>query len=541
MMLGAGNAGCFNSWLNGFLAPNEVGQFSNEPTTEIRPSISELEEPPLLSGATDPIEADLRVVYEIPRAEPKDVIVVRIFELLAPGTETTEQKTVQHDGTIYLPVLGWLHVEGLTAREIQEQLIDLTQRRNILRSPEITVTLFKTQQDVFHVFGFVQRPGTFGMIREDLRLLEALNLAGGLPENSDWIYIYRQTEVEDLSGGMPDGTGGPTTGSAPWSETEPTSQSGPVSGAAFDETVWIDAPHPAQTDWLETQSSWNAPTWAMSEIPQETDPALYDAASPVDTRPATAPSDEMVDTDTELTNWIYDPTTGTWKAAPTTQATAGVATQPDQIWPESSSGPNAASQPETGPSVFGPIVSEINQNYPDTRIIAIPSDPLRDGDPRYNLVIRKFDTVRVTAGEVGEYFMMGHVNRPGAYSLSGRKLTLKQALAAAGGIDALGWPDRCQIIRRVGDDREQVVQVNIDEIFSGKAPDLFLKANDIINVGSHPVALFLAVIRSAFRFTYGFGFVYDRNFGDIDTYGQKPNPAIGESASRAQRFPGLFP
>jgi hypothetical protein len=35
--------------------------------------------------------------------------------------------------------------------------------------------------------------------------------------------------------------------------------------------------------------------------------------------------------------------------------------------------------------------------------------------------------------------------------------------------------------------------------------------------------------------TYGFGFVYDRNFADIDAYGAQPNPALQQ-----ERFPNLF-
>jgi hypothetical protein len=50
----------------------------------------------------------------------------------------------------------------------------------------------------------------------------------------------------------------------------------------------------------------------------------------------------------------------------------------------------------------------------------------------------------------------------------------------------------------------------------GKAPNMFIKEGDVINIGSHPVARWLAVVRQSFRATYGFGFVYDRNFADKD-------------------------
>ena len=39
-----------------------------------------------------------------------------------------------------------------------------------------------------------------------------------------------------------------------------------------------------------------------------------------------------------------------------------------------------------------------------------------------------------------------------------------------------------------------------------------LKPDDQILVGTNAVAPFIAAIRGAFRATYGFGFLYDKNF-----------------------------
>jgi hypothetical protein len=45
-------------------------------------------------------------------------------------------------------------------------------------------------------------------------------------------------------------------------------------------------------------------------------------------------------------------------------------------------------------------------------------------------------------------------------------------------------------------------------------PDVYLKPDDRINVGTNFWAYPLAVVRNGFRVSYGFGFVLDRNFGD---------------------------
>ena len=114
--------------------------------------------------------------------------------------------------------------------------------------------------------------------------------------------------------------------------------------------------------------------------------------------------------------------------------------------------------------------------------------------------------------EAGEFYMGGHVARVGVYSLTGRQITLKQAIISAGMLDEVAIPERTEIIRRIGRDREVFVRVNLVKVFEGKQPDIFLKPYDIIQVGTNAGAPFLAAIRNAFRITYGFGFLYDRNF-----------------------------
>jgi hypothetical protein len=68
------------------------------------------------------------------------------------------------------------------------------------------------------------------------------------------------------------------------------------------------------------------------------------------------------------------------------------------------------------------------------------------------------------------------------------------------------------VTRRIGRDKEETVMVDLDKIASGEQPDFFIKPLDLINVGTHPTAMWRAVLRNAFRGTYGFGFLYDRNF-----------------------------
>ena len=106
------------------------------------------------------------------------------------------------------------------------------------------------------------------------------------------------------------------------------------------------------------------------------------------------------------------------------------------------------------------------------------------------------------------------VLRPGAYALTGRKLTIKMAMAAAGNLGPLAWPENSVLIRRVGRNQEQMIPLNIENIMRGLDAEIYLKPNDVIAVGTAWQSTLLAVMRNAFRMTYGFGFIYDRNFAD---------------------------
>ncbi len=160
---------------------------------------------------------------------------------------------------------------------------------------------------------------------------------------------------------------------------------------------------------------------------------------------------------------------------------------------------------------------------PRTRLIRIPTDKLLAGDPRYNIVIKPGDTIHVPVDVIGEFCITGNVNNQGYINITGRPMTLKMAIAAAGGLGPLAWPKRVEVVRRIERKKEEIVLVDLDKIASGEQPDFFIKPHDLINVGSHATAPWRFILRNAFRATYGFGFIYDRNFADRD-FGNSPLP-----------------
>lgn len=149
----------------------------------------------------------------------------------------------------------------------------------------------------------------------------------------------------------------------------------------------------------------------------------------------------------------------------------------------------------------------------DVRVIRVPLPALKDrGELKYNVVIRPGDMIIVPQPVIGEYYMGGHIARTGVYSLTARDITLRAAVVAAGGLDQLAMPHRTEITRKLGRFQQVFVRVDLSKIFNGEEPDILLKPDDTVVVGTNAIAPFLSAFRNSFRITYGFGFLYDRNF-----------------------------
>jgi protein involved in polysaccharide export with SLBB domain len=65
----------------------------------------------------------------------------------------------------------------------------------------------------------------------------------------------------------------------------------------------------------------------------------------------------------------------------------------------------------------------------------------------------------------------------------GRRITLGQIVAAAGGLDRKGVTT-AQVIRRGDSGDEEVIWVPLDEVLDGSEPDLYLQPNDTVHIGA---------------------------------------------------------
>lgn len=97
-----------------------------------------------------------------------------------------------------------------------------------------------------------------------------------------------------------------------------------------------------------------------------------------------------------------------------------------------------------------------------------------------NMPVQSGDVINVP--QAGSFFVDGAVGRPGSYRL-GRRTTITQALATAGGVDEeLANYSGVTIFRRQGPEEFETISVALEEIIAGDLPDLPIEADDVIIV-----------------------------------------------------------
>lgn len=88
----------------------------------------------------------------------------------------------------------------------------------------------------------------------------------------------------------------------------------------------------------------------------------------------------------------------------------------------------------------------------------------------------------VTVGAQEFCYVTGEVKNPGSFPLTGG-LTVLKAISLAGGLSKFGAKGKVEILRRKPSGEPERIKVDLDEIESGKKPDLALAPEDIIKVG----------------------------------------------------------
>ncbi len=471
-LVGATLGGCS---ADSFLDPSVTGRWKQTATiVPVLDRLSILEDEPTEFVATSPVmPGDLVPEVDLYRLGAGDAMEIQIQDYIQIGRMESYERQVDLRGYVDVPRLPPVRAQGRTVAEFVSALEQAIRDKQINDRPVVGINIRSQRKQTFSVLGAVQNPGTYFIPSPDYRLLDGLGSAGSFNETLPFLYVVRQVPLTDAAGGRlaePEPTKKSRVGKPP-SEMRPatTPSEEPKKGADLIDLI---------DEMVKEKPQPKSPSAMGSDLPaapsrQANQPPAIDLPDP------SRPQNPVITSGGG--GWIY--ADGKW-----VKARAGME---------------------------GESVSQ--QNLVTQRVIKIPTGPLLAGAADVNIVLRPGDVIRAPIPKTGNIYISGQVGRPGVYGIpSDGKLTITRAIAAASGLGNIAIPEKVDLTRMVGNDRQATICVNFRAIQEGTQPDFYLKADDHINVGTNFWAQPLAVFRNGFRASYGFGFILDRNFqGDV--------------------------
>lgn len=106
--------------------------------------------------------------------------------------------TLDDQGDIDFPVIGTLHIAGMTKGQIAKLIKQRLVEENLVKDPVVTVEFMNLY---FSVLGEVKTPGKYAITKDQITLLEAISMAGDLTiyGKRDAIFVIREENGERIT------------------------------------------------------------------------------------------------------------------------------------------------------------------------------------------------------------------------------------------------------------------------------------------------------------------------------------------------------
>ncbi len=531
-------AGCnANAWMGD---PTANGYYKPTPTTiPILDRIDIIEEQTVYPKVTKVTPADLTPSDLEYRIAPGDVLDVEIFGLYAQSQRHPVQRRVDQGGYFRVPEAGEVLVAGLTPQGAQDAITKALGEK-VMTHPSVQVSTLDQTGFTYTVYGGLARWGVFTLRDPDLRLVDVLALAGGVPQSTKRIHVIRQLPVSDsMLPAWNREKGTPTNTHLPTPKKDTGTTQTPTTSPNIEDLInqldtGSESPPTPKSDTT---------TGTPTQIPDDIDQSIQhiddliqqldigDSTDEESQTPSVSPGvlqtgdHAIIDIDDLVT-----PNHGQHQPVDIDELTSGNATSgtSDAAYiyvPESDSWISVSTDPKKRITTKEDTSKKEKLVSPKVleRIIEIPWNLLRQGDSSYNIVIRPEDRIYVEPPPIGNLYIRGQITRPGVFNYpnTGEKITLSEFITSAGDLGPIAVPEKVSLTRRIGDNMQATITLNYAAILQRTEPDIFLKPNDHISIGTSWGATPMAIIRNGFRATYGFGFLLDRNFGN-DVFGRPP-------------------
>ena len=121
------------------------------------------------------------------RVGPGDLLELKVFEV----DQLSQTVRVSEDGSITLPLIGRVVVEGLTQEGVVQKLTGLLQAKYV-KNPQVTIFIKEYKNQQVAVIGAVENAGSYELVGRK-NLLQIISMAGGFSDTaSNEIFILRE-------------------------------------------------------------------------------------------------------------------------------------------------------------------------------------------------------------------------------------------------------------------------------------------------------------------------------------------------------------
>lgn len=103
---------------------------------------------------------------------PDDVIRINVDQ----HPELSGEFTIEPDGTVSMPNMGIIEVEGLSKQQLEDDIFSRASK--YVNNPKVRISILKYASQVIYVLGEVAHPGRYSTEGKKLTLRDALVLAG---------------------------------------------------------------------------------------------------------------------------------------------------------------------------------------------------------------------------------------------------------------------------------------------------------------------------------------------------------------------------
>jgi polysaccharide biosynthesis/export protein len=138
------------------------------------------------SDATLAQQEEAEAVQPVEAPQPAKTPAMLYRGIIGPGDtvtivsldceEISKPWRVGNTGDLNLPMVGRIHIAGMTVEQLEQELV--LRLRRFIREPQVTAYISEFRSQPIMVVGAVEKPGTFQR-EENETLLQALTLAGG--------------------------------------------------------------------------------------------------------------------------------------------------------------------------------------------------------------------------------------------------------------------------------------------------------------------------------------------------------------------------